>query len=167
MRFLPSAEQRDFASSLADLLAAADTPSVIRSWSAGDPGPGRKLWSRLAEQGVLALNLPEEHGGFGATSVDVVLAFEQLGRAAVPGPYVESVAVLPALLAATSEAGRLGAMGTGEVMATLALAPHTPFALDAAAADLAYVVAGATLSTARVTGAAESVDAARLLAEVA
>src|ERR1700709_2135746 len=120
MRFLPSREQLDFAASLGDLLAAADTPSVIRSWSRGDHAPGRKLWSRLAEQGVLSLNLPAEHGGFGATAVDLVLAFEQLGRAAVPGPYVESVAVLPALLASTPAAAQLASVGTGELIATVA-----------------------------------------------
>jgi len=38
--------------------------------------------------GVLALGDP----GAGATPVDLVLGFEQLGRFAVPGPYVESVA---------------------------------------------------------------------------
>src|SRR5213082_30633 len=106
MRFQPSAEQVAFATALGELLADADPPSVIRAWAPGDTAPGRKLWARLAEQGVLALALPEPHGGFGATPVDLVLAFEQLGRAAVPGPYVESVAVLPALLTGTSAAGR-------------------------------------------------------------
>ena len=100
MRFAPSLEQRDFATSVAALLAAADTAGVARSWAAGDTEPGRALWRKLADQGVLALGLSPEHGGFGATPVDLVLAFEQLGRAAVPGPYVESVAVLPALLPA-------------------------------------------------------------------
>jgi alkylation response protein AidB-like acyl-CoA dehydrogenase len=166
MRFLPSTEQRDFATSLGDLLAAADTPSVVRSWSRGDIAPGRKLWSRLAEQGVLSLNLPEEHGGFGATAVDLVLAFEQLGRAAVPGPYVESVAVLPALLASTPMADQLGSLGAGQIMATLAFPPHVPFALDAAAADAVYVVDDGVLSTAAAADPIASVDAARALAEV-
>jgi alkylation response protein AidB-like acyl-CoA dehydrogenase len=166
MRFAPSPEQREFASSLADLLADADTPSVIRAWTTGDCAPGRKLWSRLAEQGVLALGLPVEHGGFGATPVDLVLAFEQLGRAGAPGPYVESVAVLPAILSGTSEAGRLESIGTGETVATLAMPPEVPFAVDAAVADLVYLVDGPTLSTARVTDTATSVDQARRLAGV-
>jgi alkylation response protein AidB-like acyl-CoA dehydrogenase len=166
MRFQPSSEQVAFASSLADLLRDADTPAVIRAWSTGDSAPGRKLWSRLAEQGVLALGLPEQHGGFGATAVDLVLAFEQLGRAGVPGPYVESVAVLPALLAGTSEASRLESIGAGTTMATLAMPPHVPFALDAALADVTYLVDGSALSTARVIGAQQSVDRARRLGEV-
>lgn len=166
MRFQPSSEQSAFASSLAELLRDADTPSVIRAWSAGEPGPGRTLWSRLAEQGVLALGLPEQHGGFGATPIDLVLAFEQLGRAGVPGPYVESVAVLPALLAGTGEASRLRSIGAGTTMATLAMPPHVPFAADAAVADVSYLLAGSTLSTARVLGTEESVDRARRLGAV-
>jgi alkylation response protein AidB-like acyl-CoA dehydrogenase len=166
MRFLPSPEQREFAAALADLLAGANTPSLIRAWSRGDTAPGRKLWARLAEQGVLALGLPPEHGGFGATPVDLVLAFEQLGRAAVPGPYVESVAVLPALLSGTAEASRLGSIGDGQTIATVAWTPHAPFALDGAVADAVYAVDGMTVSRADVSGTAESVDRARLLATV-
>jgi alkylation response protein AidB-like acyl-CoA dehydrogenase len=166
VRFLPSSEQREFAASLADLLADSDTPSVIRAWSRGDCTPGRKLWSRLAEQGVLGLGLDEEHGGFGATPVDLILAFEQLGRAGAPGPYVESIAVLPALLAGTPHADRIESIGTGEVIATVAMPPDVPFALDGAVADAVYLVADGRLASARVTGQVASVDAARLLAEV-
>jgi alkylation response protein AidB-like acyl-CoA dehydrogenase len=166
MRFLPDPEQREFAASLAEQLADADTPSVIRAWSRGDTAPGRKLWSRLAEQGVLALGVDKEHGGFGATPVDLVLAFEQLGRAGVPGPYVESAAVLPVLLAGTPDAGRLEAIAAGELIATLALPPYVPFALDGETADAVYLVDGSVLAAAAVTGTRASVDAARRLAVV-
>src|SRR4051812_4925622 len=127
MRFAPTREQLDFAATLGDLLAKADTSAIIRAWAAGDHERGRALWSRLADQGVLALGLPEAHGGFGATPVDLVLAFEQLGRAAVPGPLVESIAVLPALLAGTGAAPTLDKIGTGEVIATVAMPPAVPY----------------------------------------
>lgn len=166
MRFSISAEQQNFASSLGDLLAAADTPSVARAWAAGDFGSGRKLWTRLADQGVLALNLPEAHGGFGATPVDLVLAFEQLGRAGVPGPYVESVAVLPALLAHTTAAPLLDRIGAGEVLATVSLPPQVPYAVDAVAADEVFVVAGTALSRGAAADRSASVDPARLLSTV-
>ena len=152
MRFAPTREQGDFAASLADLLGAADVPSIARAWAAGDPSPGRKLWTRLAEVGVLALGDP----GAGATPVDLVLGFEQLGRFAVPGPYVESVAVLPALGIAPDDA-----------VATLAAPPTVPYALDATAADVVYLLDGATLSTAVVVDSIDSIDRARRLAEVA
>src|SRR4051794_30877290 len=94
MMFRLSSEQRDFAASLREMLAAADVPAAVRAWGAGDFGPGRKLWARLADLGLTSLG----HADSGADAVDLVLAFEELGRAAVPGPYVESVAVLPRLI---------------------------------------------------------------------
>ena len=163
MRFAPAPEQRDFAASLRDLLAAAGVPVAIRAWGDGDAAPLRKVWGRLAEAGVLALGLDERHGGFGATSVDLVLAFEELGRAAVAGPLVESVAVLPALLTGTDDEPVLAAIGTGEKLATVAMPPHVPCALDAAFADAVYVLEGADLSRARLIDSRESVDRSRHL----
>lgn len=166
MKFSPSREQLDFASSLSDLLAKADTPTIVRAWAAGDQERGRALWGRLAEQGVLALGLAEAYGGFGATPVDLVLAFEQLGRAAVPGPLVESIAVLPALLADTPSAGILERIGTGELIASVAMPPSVPYLLDGDVADEAFVVLGTALSRATAGERVHSVDPARRLATV-
>jgi hypothetical protein len=148
MRFLPAPEHLEFAKSVRELLADADPPAVIRAWGGGDPGPGRKVWTRLIELGLADL---------ATDPVGLVLAFEQLGRAAVPGPYVESLAVLPALL---------GDAADPSVLATLAMPPHAPYALDGAVADAVYVADGTTLSTGRVVGEPASVDRARRLAEV-
>ena len=52
-------QQRDFASSIDGALGAADVPAAVRAWAAGDTGPGRKVWSTLAELGVTALMVPE------------------------------------------------------------------------------------------------------------
>jgi hypothetical protein len=150
MRFAPAPEQLDYAHSLRRLLEAADVPAVARAWAAGDADPGRKLWARLAEQGVTSLGRAEH----GATPVDLVLGFVELGRAAAPGPFVESVAVLP----------RLGV--DSEVLATVAIPPNVPYALDGAVADEVYLLDGDELSTARVVREHDSVDRARRLAAV-
>jgi alkylation response protein AidB-like acyl-CoA dehydrogenase len=166
VRFTISSEQREFAASLRRQLGAADTPSVIRAWSAGDFAPGRKLWTQLADAGVPALAAPELHGGFGAHPIDLVLAFVELGRAAVPGSYVESVAVLPTLLAGTSQARRIDALASGEQVATLAAPPGVPYAVDAAASDIVVLLDGTDLYEAITVGEVASVDRARKLAEV-
>jgi alkylation response protein AidB-like acyl-CoA dehydrogenase len=54
----------------------------------------------------------------------------------------------------------------GEAMATVAVPPHVPFAVDAAVADAVYLVEDAVLSTGTVAAAVTSVDRARLLASV-
>ncbi|MFC7494952.1 MULTISPECIES: acyl-CoA dehydrogenase family protein [unclassified Nocardioides] len=121
MRFELDADQKDFASALESLLASADTVAVARAWAAGDHDPGLKLWARLADLGVLSLATE-------ATPVEVCLAFEALGRHAVPGPWVESAAYLPIALGREVDG-----------VATLALPPHVPYALDADVADTVYV----------------------------
>ena len=46
------------------------------------------LWSQLRDTGVFSLRLPESDGGVGLGMAEAVLVFEELGRAAVPGPLV-------------------------------------------------------------------------------
>ncbi|MDT0477745.1 acyl-CoA dehydrogenase family protein [Streptomyces sp. DSM 41014] len=120
MRFLLDAEQRAFTASLDAMLTAARTPAVIRSWSAGDHGAGRALWSRLADAGVFALAVPEADGGLGPRPVELVVAFLELGRHAVPGPLVETVTA--ATLLSTGDRARelLPALANGRTTATVA-----------------------------------------------
>ncbi|GAA3684075.1 acyl-CoA dehydrogenase [Nocardioides ginsengisoli] len=147
MRFELTTDQQDFAASLDALLAASDSVGAARSWAEGDHAAGLKLWDRLAEQGLTMLATE-------ASPVEVCVAFEALGRHAVPGPWVESAAYLPLALGAETEG-----------VATVA-APESSYALDADVADQAYVIDGAGLRTAVVGAAAVSVDRTRHLFEV-
>ncbi|MGW0734614.1 acyl-CoA dehydrogenase family protein [Streptomyces sp. NPDC002851] len=142
MRFLLDAEQQAFAHSLDAMLTAADTPSAVRAWGSGDFRPGQALWGRLAEAGVLALAVPEEYGGMGPLPVELAVAFVELGRHAVPGPLVETVAAARLLTALGDDAApsraakeRLGDLASGEATATLALPEGGPYALDPEAAS--------------------------------
>ncbi|WP_405474289.1 acyl-CoA dehydrogenase family protein [Streptomyces canus] len=134
MRFLLDAEQREFTASLDAMLTAADTPSVVRDWSRGDHASGRALWRRIAEAGVFALAVPEAYEGLGPRPVELVLAFVELGRHAVPGPLVETV-VAATLLTEPGPAKRLlPALSAGETMATVAR--DHGYALDGEAAGI-------------------------------
>ncbi len=86
MKFDIDEQQRDFAASIDAALAAADVPAAVRAWAAGDTGPGRKVWSTLADLGVTALMVPERFDGIEAHPVDLVVAAERLGYWGVPGP---------------------------------------------------------------------------------
>jgi alkylation response protein AidB-like acyl-CoA dehydrogenase len=55
------------------------------------------VWSAMADQGWLALELPEADGGLGLGAVEVAVLCEQLGRRLVAAPYVSSVLALGAL----------------------------------------------------------------------
>jgi len=50
-------------------------------------------WSTLAEMGVLALNVPQEHGGLGAGPVETMLVMEAFGRGLVVEPFLSSAVV--------------------------------------------------------------------------
>ncbi|MGW0994357.1 acyl-CoA dehydrogenase family protein, partial [Streptomyces sp. NPDC002523] len=169
MRFLLDDEQREFARSLDGMLAAAGTPAAVRAWAKGDHGPGRALWGRLAEAGVFGLAVPEEQGGLGMLPVELAVAFTELGRHAVPGPLVETVAaaaLLDRLGGESAATDRLPGIASGKTVASLCLlSSGSPYALDADAADAVFVVEGDTVRLAGEHGALQaSLDPARRLA---
>jgi alkylation response protein AidB-like acyl-CoA dehydrogenase len=55
-------------------------------------GYSPEVWAQLAEQGVLGIGLPEEHGGFGG-AVETMIVMEQLGRGLVLEPYLSTVVI--------------------------------------------------------------------------
>ncbi|MEU2236283.1 acyl-CoA dehydrogenase family protein [Streptomyces vietnamensis] len=168
MRFLLDDEQREFARSLDSMLTAADTPTAVRAWAAGDTAPGRALWSRLAEAGVFALAVPERHDGLGPLPVELAVAFTELGRHAVPGPAVETVAAAAFLdrLDDAAAAAWLPQIASGKAVVSLCLpAAGSPYALDPDAADAVLVVEGDTVRLAETAGPVQpSADPARRLA---
>ncbi|WUB39061.1 acyl-CoA dehydrogenase family protein [Streptomyces sp. NBC_00588] len=140
MRFLLDVEQRAFAGSLDAMLAAADTPSVVRDWSRGDHTSGRALWSRIAEAGVFSLAVAEKYGGMGLRPVELTVAFIELGRHAVPGPLVETVAaavLLDGLDDACPAERLLPTLASGASVATFTTGRY---ALDADMADVLLAV---------------------------
>ncbi len=163
MRFSLDDEQRSFASAIDALLTGADTPAVTRAWGDGDSAAGLALWGRLAELGIPALSVPEEAGGIGAGPLDLAVAFELLGRHGVPGPWIESVALAPALLAGTPHQGLLPELAEGTARVSVAVPGVAPYALDADAATHVFHASPAGLAAAEVGGALESVDPSRRL----
>ncbi|GAA0956835.1 MULTISPECIES: acyl-CoA dehydrogenase family protein [Streptomyces violaceusniger group] len=67
----------------------------------------RALWRELGAAGLFALRVPESAGGVGLGLPEVVLAFEEAGRALLPGPLVatELAAGLSGSLAAGAARG--------------------------------------------------------------
>lgn len=102
MQFSFTSDQRLFAESLRELLTKECPPSLVRAvWDDGS-GHAPTLWSQLADMGVLSLLVPESHGGMSGSFNDAVLLFQELGRAAVPGPIVEHMVIAAPALASTS-----------------------------------------------------------------
>jgi alkylation response protein AidB-like acyl-CoA dehydrogenase len=163
VRFALDEQQRDFAASIDAALGSADLPSAVRAWSAGDVAPGRKVWEQLANLGVTALAVPEKFDGIDAHPVDLVVALERLGRWCVPGPVTESIAVAPVLLAADD---RCAALASGELLATVALPPRVPRAVDATAAGLVLLATDEGVTEGAAGECHQSVDPSRRLYDV-
>lgn len=164
MNFELDDQQRDFAASIDAALSAADVPHAVRAWADGDTAPGRKIWAQLADLGVTALMVAEEHDGIGATPVDLVVAAERLGRWCVPGPVAESLAVAPVLLAGDD---RSTALASGELIATVAAPPLAPRAVDADSVGLVLLAQADSVSEAGAGTQHASIDPSRRLFDVA
>src|SRR6476661_8394149 len=95
---------------------------------ADEPGYDEKLWTRLAEMGVLGLPFDEAYGGMGAGPVEVGIVAQELGRVVAPEPFLASVVLAGGVVAAAgSDEQRtelLGALSSGE--AVLAFAHAEP-----------------------------------------
>jgi 3-oxocholest-4-en-26-oyl-CoA dehydrogenase beta subunit len=85
----------------------------------------RDLWRQLADSGVLAAVLPEEHGGSGLGVGALVGVLEAIGRHVAPVPFVPSVVMggLPVARYGTAEQQRrlLPGVADGSVILTAAL----------------------------------------------
>jgi len=92
-----SDEQLALRDTVRDLLSRECPPSVVRAAWHNDTGRADAAWRRLAEVDVLAVGAPEP-GGLGLGMVDLVLALEEAGRAALPEPLVEHAAVSAPIL---------------------------------------------------------------------
>ena len=89
-----------------------------RNSVADDPGFDEKLWSKMAEMGLLGLPFAESDGGVGAGPVEIAIVCRELGRVVAPEPYLASVVLAGGLVAACGtpeqRAELLGALSAGE-----------------------------------------------------
>lgn len=66
-----------------------------------DAGMSVEIWAELAELGVIGALFTEEQGGFGGAGFDIAVVFEELGRAGVVEPFMDTAILGGRLLAAT------------------------------------------------------------------
>jgi alkylation response protein AidB-like acyl-CoA dehydrogenase len=138
-----TSDQAALRDELRRFLAGRFDPDTRRA-CADQPGAvDRAAWKELASMGVFSLTLAEADGGVGLGLAEAAIVFEELGRAAVPGPLVATflAATLGGDLAEAAAAGDavVGAVARAEP----AVVEHLD-ALDAllVLSDGAPVVAG-------------------------
>ena len=124
MHFGLTDEQKLLQQTLRDL-AEGELPANRRRelFEAGS-GFDAELWRATSEMGLAGLVVPEEHGGAGLELLDLALAFEVIGEAALPGPYLGHALATLALARGGSpeqQARWLPRLATGDAVGTVAL----------------------------------------------
>jgi len=90
-------------------------------------------WARLAEMGYLGLTLPPAVGGQGLGAIELAIVLEEVGRACMPGPYLDAVLAGVLLHAAGGQEALLKDLTAGNRLVTIAR-DDAPFSGTAAAA---------------------------------
>ncbi|MGW1888844.1 acyl-CoA dehydrogenase [Streptomyces sp. NPDC002004] len=113
-------EQRELAEAVRGWIARTVPPEEVRKLLDAPTGPvGRPPhWDGLAEQGLLAVHLPEMYGGGGGDLVDLAVVVEEAARAVLPGPYLASA--LASTVLAHAGTGRESDPGVGGLVRALA-----------------------------------------------
>src|SRR5579883_925871 len=178
-----SEEQTALQAAARELLTTECPPALVRETAKSADGVPRGLYRRMAEQGWFGLLVPEREGGVGLGVLDLALLLEEVGRAAVPGPFLSTRLVVGEVfgaLAYLEESDRHDPAGvTATARRTRSgwrLAGTKLFALEAPGAQVLLVAArtraGVSLFLVERTApglrvrAQETVDLTRRLGEV-
>ncbi|PYM22089.1 MAG: pimeloyl-CoA dehydrogenase small subunit [Candidatus Rokuibacteriota bacterium] len=91
MDFEYSDEQKLLAETLRKFLNTGYGFDARAKIVAGPAGWSEDVWAVLAEMGILSVPFDAEHGGFGGTTVDMMVVMEALGEFLVVEPYLATV----------------------------------------------------------------------------
>ena len=147
MEFEFSEDQMLLQQTVRDFLAGECTAEWVRTQWETEAGRSPDFWAKLAELGIPALLVPEEHGGLGLDETDLVLILEEVGRAALAEPILGTavgVGVLRGLENKALAAAWLPRVAAGKAVLAVGHA-ESPFVADAHVADLLLLPAGDAL----------------------
>lgn len=103
MEFVFNEEQQMLADTVTRWLDAEYDLESRRRFAAQET-LSQENWSRLTDLGLLGLNIPEKHGGLGATPVETLIVMQAFGRGLLVEPFL-STAVVAAKLLSGADAG--------------------------------------------------------------
>ncbi|AKK27668.1 acyl-CoA dehydrogenase family protein [Mycobacterium sp. EPa45] len=155
-----------------DFLDAKSPSDAVRRLMATEAGFDSAVWTQMAEQlGLHGIAIPDAWGGAGASTVELAVVFEEMGRALLCAPFYSTVALaataivnsgdcaasaefLPGLADGTTRAtlilnGRLGPWDATDLQlraegardGTYRICGEAPLVLDGHTADLVLVAA--------------------------
>jgi alkylation response protein AidB-like acyl-CoA dehydrogenase len=127
-----SPEQEMLRETVRGVCASTSPLSVVRELEDDPVGYSPDLWKQLAHLDLIGLQIPEEFGGSGMSTLESVVLYEEFGRSLAPSPhFVSSILSGGALARSGSQEQKeawLPRMVTGEAILTPAwLEPENGF----------------------------------------
>ncbi|WP_299504579.1 acyl-CoA dehydrogenase [uncultured Roseobacter sp.] len=108
MNFDLTEERQMLQDSLRRFLADRYTTKTRNDILESDTGMSAALWKDLADLGVIGALFTEEQGGFGGLGFDLAVVFEELGRAGVVEPFLDTGVLAGGLIAALGGTDQIG-----------------------------------------------------------
>jgi len=139
MDFDLSDDQLALQSGARELLDALASSARLRAHTETAAGYDAALWSAMADQGWLGIEVAEARGGVGLGAVEVAVLCEELGRHAAPAPFVSTVLAIDAFGAAGEDTW-VERLVAGDALACVAWDATAPVP-SAPSADVAVVIA--------------------------
>lgn len=138
MDFTRNETQAAVAEAVAGALSAAapaeELLTALPSRNVEDAGYDEHLWSAFAESGLLSLGLPESLGGDGLSVADIAVVLEEVGRAGVVIPALETLGfgVLPIVALGTADQQKrlLEGIEDGRILTAAVAEPGSPLPLE-------------------------------------
>ncbi len=118
-----------------DFLSTECPKDLVRKMVKDEKGYTPELWGKMAELGWMGLIIPEKYGGIEGSFLDIAVLLEEMGRAALPGPFfptlIGSLAILE-LGSAEQKNELLPKIAQGKLVLTLAISePDVGYELTA------------------------------------
>ncbi|MCE8520846.1 acyl-CoA dehydrogenase family protein [Ruegeria pomeroyi] len=123
MNFDLTEEQQMLQDTLRRFLADRYDTGVRNAILESDLGYSPDIWRQLAELGVIGALFTEEQGGFGGSGFDIATVFEELGRAGVVEPVLDTAIIGGGLIASLGDDAQIPlveAVIAGEIQLALA-----------------------------------------------
>jgi alkylation response protein AidB-like acyl-CoA dehydrogenase len=124
MNFTFTEEQRLLEDTVRKFVARDYTFEKRKAILASHSGWSRDVWRTFAELGLLALNVPEEHGGVNAGPVETMLVITSLGQGLVVEPFLGSAVFATWLIRLAGDTAAqfelLPSLASGESIAAVA-----------------------------------------------
>jgi alkylation response protein AidB-like acyl-CoA dehydrogenase len=106
-------EQRMLAETVGDLLEKRYDPNARLALLSSEDGWSRDMWRQYADLGLLGLTVEEQYGGAGMGAGELAVVMEGFGRVLVLEPFVATVVLGGALVAAAASPDQKAALLPG------------------------------------------------------